>query len=186
MIRDAKNDGRKAIKILRDHYLGCSKPRVIALYCELTSLKLSQGEDITEYYLRAEATAVRLRDAGEQVSDALLIAMIIKGLPDQYRSFSTYTMQQDVSTMTLSNFKVSLKTYDENEKVRAEHQQDGGDNVMHANYGTNRNVCDYCKKSGHKGYNCPTKPKKWCDNHGNNISHTTDECRSKGNRNRVS
>ena len=38
IIRDAKDDGRKALKILREHYLGTGKPRVISLYTELTSL----------------------------------------------------------------------------------------------------------------------------------------------------
>ena len=41
MMRDAKDDGRKAIEILREHYAGKGKPRVIALYTELTSLKMS-------------------------------------------------------------------------------------------------------------------------------------------------
>ena len=46
IIRDAKNDGRKSIKILRDHYLGSSKPRIISLYCELTSLKKVNEETV--------------------------------------------------------------------------------------------------------------------------------------------
>ena len=36
IIRDARNDGRKALRILREHYLSQGKPRVIALYNELT------------------------------------------------------------------------------------------------------------------------------------------------------
>ena len=39
IIRDAKDDGREALKILRAHYQGKSKPRIISLYTELTSLK---------------------------------------------------------------------------------------------------------------------------------------------------
>ena len=35
VIRDAKDNGKKALKILREHYLGTSKPRIIALYTEL-------------------------------------------------------------------------------------------------------------------------------------------------------
>ena len=34
VMRDAKDDGRKAIEILREHYVGKGKPRVIALYTE--------------------------------------------------------------------------------------------------------------------------------------------------------
>ena len=39
VIRDAADDGRKALAILREHYLSKGKPRVISLYTELTSLK---------------------------------------------------------------------------------------------------------------------------------------------------
>ena len=42
IIRDAKNNGRHSLQILRDHYLGSTKPRVISMYCDLTSLKLKE------------------------------------------------------------------------------------------------------------------------------------------------
>ena len=32
IIRDAKDDGKKALGILREHYLGRSKPRIISVY----------------------------------------------------------------------------------------------------------------------------------------------------------
>ena len=38
VMRDAVDDGRKALEILREHYAGTGKPRVISLYTELTSL----------------------------------------------------------------------------------------------------------------------------------------------------
>ena len=36
VMREAPNDGRKAFKILKDHYRPKGKPRIIALYTELT------------------------------------------------------------------------------------------------------------------------------------------------------
>ena len=47
IIRDAQDDGRKALKILREYYRGSSKPRVISLYTELTSLKMGSEESVT-------------------------------------------------------------------------------------------------------------------------------------------
>ena len=38
VIREAKDDGRKAFGVLREHYQGKGKPRIIALYTELTLL----------------------------------------------------------------------------------------------------------------------------------------------------
>ncbi|TWW67383.1 hypothetical protein D4764_02G0004240 [Takifugu flavidus] len=39
IMREAADNGRKALKILRDHYAGKGKPRIISLYTELTSLQ---------------------------------------------------------------------------------------------------------------------------------------------------
>ena len=38
VIRDAKDNGKKALEILREHYFGKSKPKIISLYTELTIL----------------------------------------------------------------------------------------------------------------------------------------------------
>ena len=65
IIRDSKDDGKKALQVLREHYLGKSKPRIISLYSELASLKMGQGETTTEYALRAEAAATHLKTAGD-------------------------------------------------------------------------------------------------------------------------
>ena len=40
IMRDAADDGKKAISILRGHYSGKSKPRIISMYTDLTSLKI--------------------------------------------------------------------------------------------------------------------------------------------------
>ena len=61
IMRDAIDDGRKALSILREHYAGTSKPRVISLYTELTSLIKSSHETVTNYVIRAETAAAALR-----------------------------------------------------------------------------------------------------------------------------
>ena len=96
IIRDAPEDGRKSLKILRNHYLGTSKPQIISLYTELTSLKMKSDESVTNYMLRAVRAATRLKQAEEVVSDDLLVAMIMKGLPESYRSFCTIITKQIV------------------------------------------------------------------------------------------
>ena len=67
--------------------MGKSKPRVLALYTELTSLQKGHDECITDYVLRAETAAASLKSAGETVSDSLLIAMVLKGLPRNTKRF---------------------------------------------------------------------------------------------------
>ena len=51
VMRDAVDDGRRALEILRNHYAGRGKPRIIALYTELTSLRKSSTESVTDYVI---------------------------------------------------------------------------------------------------------------------------------------
>ena len=56
VLREEKDDGRKALQVLREHYQGKGKPRIIALYTELTSLEMREGESITDYSDNVMAT----------------------------------------------------------------------------------------------------------------------------------
>ena len=88
IIREARDDGRRALGVLREHYLGKGKPRIIALYTELTSLKTAENETSTDYIIRAETAATSPKAAEEVISDRLLIAIALKGLPASYKTFS--------------------------------------------------------------------------------------------------
>ena len=79
ILRDAKNNGRAAIRILREHFIGSTKPRIIYMWCELTSLKLSPTEDITEYVQRAKKCTSRLWEAKQTIEESMLIAMVVNG-----------------------------------------------------------------------------------------------------------
>ena len=78
LIWDAKNDGRKALNILREHYQPRGKQKVMTMYTELTSLQKQTEENIADYMIRAENASTFLEDIGETISDGLLIAMILK------------------------------------------------------------------------------------------------------------
>ena len=90
MLREASDNGREALRILRDHYAGKGKPRIISLYTELMSLRKEQNDGVTDYIIRTEATITTLRNAGETSSYGLIIAMVLKGLPRTFNAFFIY------------------------------------------------------------------------------------------------
>ena len=98
--RNAVDDGRKALSILRK-YLSKGKPHVICyMLCYW-------------YYMLWTKTASKsLKSGGEIISDILLIAMIIKGLPsEEYKAFSTVVTKKD-KEQSFSKFKVLLRSFE--------------------------------------------------------------------------
>eukprot|EP00795_Rhopilema_esculentum_P005613 gene5613-10823_t len=151
---------------------------------ELTSLKKTDEESVTDYIIRAETAATSLKSAGETISDSLLIAMVLKGLPAKFKPFSTVVTQKD-KDQTFTEFKVALRSFEETEKAYCEEPRDS---VMKFSKrfgsGTRRKpiVCYTCGKPNHKSTDpeCPEygKKKKWCHYCKTN-THNTDVCRKK-------
>ena len=79
VIRDTRDNERKALRILREHYLSKGKPKVISLYTEQTSLRRLESESITNYIIKTENISNTLKEAGEVISNGLLKEMVLKG-----------------------------------------------------------------------------------------------------------
>ena len=140
VMRDARDDGRAALKILREYYAGSGKQRIITLYTTLTNLSKQSDEDLTDYIFRAETAATALKNAGEIVSDSLLIAMILNGLPSNFKPFVIYVTQNE-KVLTFPEFKSSIRNYEENEKASRRNLSTQLSVVMkiqHGNSGTGR------------------------------------------------
>ena len=73
------------MRILRDHYAGRGKQRIVSLYKTLCNLKMLDGMNLTDYILKGETVAAVLKSAGEIISYGLLQSMLLNGLPECYR-----------------------------------------------------------------------------------------------------
>ena len=87
VVTDANNNGREALKILRGYYASIDMLRILSLYEELTTIRMGVNEDVTDYIIRAERAASGLNAAGENISDNLAMAMLLKGLPNDFKPF---------------------------------------------------------------------------------------------------
>ncbi|XP_061748966.1 uncharacterized protein LOC133547165 [Nerophis ophidion] len=173
VMRDAADDGRKALQILRRHYASDGKPRIISLYNELCSLKKNSEETITDYIIRAEKIVTSLRNTKQVISDELSIAMVLRGLPEPYKPFVIH-MTQSNDEVTFVEFKSKLRSYEETEKF--EHKPNS-DNVMKVDIASA--TCYGCGNRGHFARNCPHKTTpKWCNYH-RSTTHTDETCRRK-------
>ena len=173
VMRDAQDDGRKALNILKDYYAGKGKPRIISLYTTLTSLQKSSGESVIDYIIRAETAITALRNAGETLGDSLLVAMALKGLPESFKPFAIH-VAHTYDNITFADFKTKLRSFEETENIRATGSND--DSVMKTQGRTGRRppsssahgpgkddsemVCFKCGTKGHRARAC--RQKTWC------------------------
>lgn len=110
---EAADDGRKALKILRG---GRGKPRII----NLSKRHMEEGESVTDYIIKAENIIKALKDAGEAMSDGLIIAMVLNGLPDSFKPLAVHVTQNE-DNVTFADFKRRLQVYEESEKMNKTH-----------------------------------------------------------------
>lgn len=113
------------------------------MYTELTSLQKAVNKSVTDYIVRAET-----------LSDGLLTAMILKGLPDAFKPFSVHIAQSD-EKLKLAEFKTKLRSYESTEKCAAACSTD--DSVVKVRGRENFNmklICYSCGQKGHKALEC--------------------------------
>ena len=173
IIGQADNDGREALKVLREHHCGSGKPKILSLYCTLTSLEMQDSETVTEYMLRAERAWTPLKEAGESLSDGLIVAMLLKGLPESFKPLEVFITQSE-KEYSISDFRKAVKEFEGHQKPK--------DAVMNVSYRKRQRTeitCYDCKKIGHKRMDCPNKrEQKWCD-FCRVRTHSYEDCRSK-------
>ena len=103
VMKDAKDNGWKEGAILREHYLSKWKPKIISFYTELTSLRRLEAESITNYIIITGNICNSLKEAGGIISDGLLTAMVLKGLPPNFKLFATVITQKNKGVSSWCN-----------------------------------------------------------------------------------
>ena len=76
---------------------------------------MGTNETVTVYLIRTEKAIMALRNAKETLSDGLMKAMILKGLPESYKPLAIH-VTKSTSEITFTEFKVQLRSFEETEK----------------------------------------------------------------------
>lgn len=109
IFRDTKDKGRESLRVLREHYICKGRPRIVSLYITLTMLKKADTETVTEYIIMTA-----LQSAGEAPSEGLMIAMVMRGLPEKYKLF-TLMVTHGSAEINLGEFKAKLRNFETSE-----------------------------------------------------------------------
>ena len=170
-----KGDGPAAWKALAAHFSSTETPRVMTLLERFTSLVLKPDEEMVDYLIRAEELSTSLEQAGEKVSENLVISVVLKGLPSSYEYFKTvHDFSKDKSSF--QDVKKALKNFDASKNVRKETT----DNFALMAHASSSNFskqpftgkCFKCGKPGHQKSQCRNLVCDFCNKPG----HTVDRC----------
>ncbi|XP_024115975.2 uncharacterized protein LOC112137741 [Oryzias melastigma] len=128
---------------------------------------MTEKEELADYLARVEKIVVALNRAKETLSDALLVAMVLKGLTDEYAPFSVHVTQTR-ETLSFNEFKARLRSFECSLRYRSRPRADEVIMINHkgkqTKYKNNKKYfsgeCFICERVGHKAKDCRNKAKK--------------------------
>ena len=169
MLRGYRGNGPLAWNMLVKHFKGTERPRLQKMMTELTSIAKKNEESVNSYLIRAEDLQLELTEAGETISPAMFVSMVLKGLPKEYEQIITVINYGKTKPWTairqdLINFEDSRKPEKEERALFA---------------GNSQKRCHNCQKLGHLKAQCRLLKKHAdikCFNC-NRMGHYASDCR---------
>ena len=80
-------DDHKAWGLLQQRFRSDETVTVVSVMRQLAHLQFTEDEALQDYFIRAQELSTRLKHAGGHLSEPLLNAMMLNGLPERYGHF---------------------------------------------------------------------------------------------------
>ena len=104
--RESKDDGAKALKILRKYYLRTTDQQIFKYWKSLINVRL-EDKTISQYFFEIERILSFLNNSGETVSPKLIIVTVLNGLSTKYDHFIEIANQRSPA-FSYEELKVAL------------------------------------------------------------------------------
>ena len=164
---DAKNDGKKALEILSDRYLGSKSDLEVELLTELFDVKIQCNEDHTKFVSRIDLIKSQLESNNIKLPDKAFTVLALRGLTDsKYEQFRSSVKVRKEWPLWME-FKSLIKVHES--PMFSADSSPGNDVVLNTKYekyrgnksGFKKNSksksdreCTFCGKSGHEEKQC--------------------------------
>ena len=159
---DSIGDGAKAWKPMQERFQSVETPIVVTLVVQLAQLQLEDAEDLDSFFIRGQELLTRLQEAGEAVSETLVNALFLNGLPMRYESF---VIEESFNPAT--NFTELRKLFQNfHESTAQRHKGQSGSVSMAVKHdfkkGDKKGNCFVCGIPGNFAKDCRRKETAQC------------------------
>ena len=121
-------DGHKAWGLLQERFRSNETVTVVSVMRQLARLTLKEDEALPQYFIRAQELSTRLGQAGEHLSEPLLNAMVLNGLPERYEHFVVQESFNPAGSFV--ELRTRLTNYEESRQHREKVDHDGSHVAM--------------------------------------------------------
>ena len=101
--KDGRSDGTRPWYFLKEMFRSEELPTVAAFVSQIDRMQLKADKALHEHLIRAQELMTRLSDAGEKLSEAIFIALVLKDFPDRFENF---VVQESFNPA--ANFRVAI------------------------------------------------------------------------------
>lgn len=170
----ARGNAHGIWRILLETYERKSMATRVQLLERLFGTQLKANESMASYVARLTEIERRLRAQGEQVSESIMVYLLLKGLPSSYTSIVQLMKMRE--KLEFTETVEALKNEEERQNVTRSTE---GNSTAHANAAEQlKKGCFSCGAHDHIKYNCPLHSKKKRCDKCHRIGHTAQECRT--------
>lgn len=186
IVSDCKTS-REIWERLKQEYVEKSSTSLQMLLTEYFSYKKEPEKSISEYVAKIDGMAAKLRDLGNDQTEAAIMVRIITGLTDEYQDMIRIW---NMTPVAFQNREILLKNLKTEEQKVLSAKPTGGALIAKSHYRKNDNhnsrnrriqnwkqngTCKWCKQTGHWWLECPTRPKDQKPGGEQNTRQTRDE-----------
>lgn len=153
LIRD-KTTAKATWDALKQHHNKTTLGQKVTLLKQITNQDYKLGDNMESYLTSIEKLYARLENSGFDMSECLKVALILRGLPEEFNPLTTALEARNEVELTLELVKVKLTDEADKQNKQRGNMEEKALQVASSQQQPKSITCFFCGKQGHRKRNC--------------------------------